>query len=129
MRGFTLIELVVVMAVVAILAAIALPNFQDSVRKSRRSEAKAELQGRQLRMEQWRANRPTFVGHPIVANTTGAHYDFPAPTNVTATTYTLTATAKGSQTADAQAGTNCSTLTISIVANNATPQKTPAACW
>ena len=48
-RGFTLIELMIVLAVVAILAAIAYPSYQDSVRKSRRADAKAVL----LEAAQW----------------------------------------------------------------------------
>ena len=48
-RGFTLIELMITLAVVAILAAIAYPSYQDSVRKSRRADAKSVL----LEAAQW----------------------------------------------------------------------------
>jgi type IV pilus assembly protein PilE len=42
-RGFTLIEVMIVVAIVAILAAIAYPSYVESVRKSRRAEARAQL--------------------------------------------------------------------------------------
>lgn len=49
LSGFTLIELVIVVAIIAILAAIAYPTYQDSVRKSRRADAKSVL----LQAAQW----------------------------------------------------------------------------
>jgi type IV pilus assembly protein PilE len=42
-RGFTLVEVMIVVAIVAILAAIAYPSYVESVRKSRRAEARAQL--------------------------------------------------------------------------------------
>jgi len=49
LKGFTLIELMIVVAVVGVLAAIAIPSYQDYVRRSQRAEARAEV----LRAEGW----------------------------------------------------------------------------
>ena len=42
-RGFTLVELMIVIVIVAILLAVALPSYQNSVQKGRRADAKAAL--------------------------------------------------------------------------------------
>lgn len=59
-RGFTLIELMIVAIVIAVLAAIALPSFMDQVRKSRRSDAITTIARIQQAQERWRANNPTY---------------------------------------------------------------------
>lgn len=58
-KGFTLIELMIVVAVIAILAAIALPSYQEHVRKSRRAQAKADL----VELAQFLERRHTVDNH------------------------------------------------------------------
>ncbi len=60
-RGFTMIEGMVVVAVIGILAAIALPSYLDSVRKSHRTDAFAALSAVQQAQERWRGNRTTYA--------------------------------------------------------------------
>lgn len=58
--GFTLIELMVVVAIVAILATIALPSYQDSVQKTRRSDAQAALFSAATAQEKWYFQRGSY---------------------------------------------------------------------
>lgn len=70
-RGFTLLEVMIAVVVVAILAMIALPAYQDSIRKSRRSEAVTALMAVQQAQERWRANHSRYANHgEITASTT-----------------------------------------------------------
>jgi len=120
-RGFSLIELMIAVAVVGILAAVALPIFNDSIRKSRRAEAFASLSGIQQAQERWRSNNNKYAddtklttaapgGLGLAATTAGGYYaltiDAPlaaAPSPATDSTdhmVTATATAGTSQAAD-----------------------------
>lgn len=58
--GITLVELMVVLAIAAMLTALAWPSFQDSVKKGRRSDAMASLAQVMQAQERWRSNNATY---------------------------------------------------------------------
>ena len=75
--GFTLIELMVAIAIIGILAAIAFPSYQDSVRKSKRAEGKAALLDLQNRLERYFIDRNSYatacIGSGCAAGITRDH--------------------------------------------------------
>jgi type IV pilus assembly protein PilE len=62
-HGFTLMELLVVMALAASLAAVATPSYLDHVQQARRAEALAALTQTSLALEQWRSTHATFTAN------------------------------------------------------------------
>lgn len=95
MRGFTLLELMIVVAVVAILASIAVPAYQDSVRKGRRGQAKADLMEAAQLMERFRTVNNTYEGFVLPFTTSPkdgtARYTL-AVSDASAVAYELSAT-------------------------------------
>jgi type IV pilus assembly protein PilE len=88
-HGFTLMELLIVVAVIGILAAIAYPAYTDYITRSKIAEATSGLSDGRIKMEQWFQDNRTYAGGPVPAAT--SNFSF-ARSNDTATTYTLTAT-------------------------------------
>ena len=140
--GFTLIELMVTVAIVGVLVAIAVPTYLDKVRKSRRTQAKTallDLAGREERFystSNTYSSTPSDLGYGVGAaafpmNVGDNYYSVnvrftayvPGPPSVAAT-YTITATAINDQLKDPQ----CQTFTLT-----STGQQTSApnltACW
>ena len=64
-RGFTLIEVMITVAVIAILAAVALPNYIDYITRSKLVEAKTNLSDMRTRMEQYFLDNRTYPGECI----------------------------------------------------------------
>lgn len=131
--GFTLIELMIVVAIIGILAAIAYPAYQQYVLRANRGEAQAILSETAQLMERrfttcgtYSINAtcaavaaPTSAVQPVGA--TGGAVRYNISIGPTATTYTLTAAPTGGQTSD-----TCGTLTLTN-----TGGQTPATvgCW
>lgn len=103
-RGFTLIEIVIVMAIVAILSAIAIPQYFQYIARGHRSEARATLTHAAQWMERWRTERGSYqnpqnlpnppqlpVGLQTSPASGAAVYNITVATPTPAT-YTLTAT-------------------------------------
>lgn len=141
-KGFTLVELVITMAIIGILAAIAYPGYSAYVVRARRSDAQAALLDLASRMERYYSQRNTYATATIG---TGAATDLTTSTQSsegwytlsipvkTASTYTLQASPNGSQ---AKADTTCQSLTLTNlgvkgIANGTggTPSGPVTRCW
>lgn len=118
-KGFTLIELMIVVVVLGVLAAIALPAYQGYVERARRADAKTSLLELQMAMEKWRANNPSYTTDMTDLGYAGAadqpskegYYTLDIPSAASAAGYTLTAEIDNTT---AQAGDGCGTFTITL---------------
>lgn len=134
--GFTLIELMIVVAVVAILASIALPAYNDSIRKGRRGQAKADLVELAQTLERhytvhgrYDADRDgTAYALPFTSSpkTGTAFYTLAANPARTATTFTLTAVPVAGT---GQASDTCGTLSINQAGTKSATGGTPQVCF
>lgn len=122
--GFTLLELMIALAVIAVLSAIAYPLYTSHVQKSHRTAAQSSLMELAARQASWRS-RHTSYGDltdllgitPAIPNPSNSYYSF----SVTAatSTFSLTAVPQGAQVSD-----SCGTLTMTQSLSGS-----PSNCW
>jgi len=120
-RGFSLLELMVVVAIVGIIAAFAYPSYMEQIRKTRRADCSGALAGMGNAMERFFTVNSTYLGAAAGGANTGAPAIFSTtcPTDggtptynltiqaATGSTYTLQAAPTGPQTGD-----KCGTMTL-----------------
>ena len=135
--GFTLIELMIVVAVVAILARMAYPSYADYVVRGKLSEAVAQLSAMRIKLEQYFQDNRTYVG----ACTSSSAAPLPGATEAKYFTYTcslnsstFTVTATGKQTQGMSDGVNSFVYTIDQSGNRVTTSTkwgscANTACW
>lgn len=122
-QGFTLIELLIVLIVITILAAVAYPSYQESVRKTRRTDAKATLETYAVQQERYFTANNTYTnniadlggtssqeGHYTMSLFIDCNGDSTADTGGTYYCFRLTATATGKQDGD-----RCATFVLNNI--------------
>jgi len=125
--GFSLIELLISIAIVGILAAICYPSYQQHILRSYRSQAITQLFQLANAQQQYLADYGNYAAdlQSLGLNETGARYRFELTLTDGQQGYLLTAQAQGSQRAD----TDCQLFTLNHVGQRNTGQPQSLHCW
>jgi type IV pilus assembly protein PilE len=98
--GFTLLEVMITVAIIGILAAIAIPAYNDYVLRGQLSEAYAQLAAQRVRMEQYYQDMRTYTGAEAPGTVAtcpgpGQHFTYACAVDAGGQGYTITATGRG----------------------------------
>lgn len=124
--GFTLIELMIVVAIVAILAAIAYPSYQEHVRKTRRAQARTDMMSTVQMLERTYSARNSYASftNAMITSTQPMFYTITFASAPTATEFTLQAVPQGGQVND-----KCGTLTLNQAGTRTVSGSDVGDCW
>lgn len=136
-KGFTLIEVMIVVVIIGILAAVAIPNYSEYVTRSRVPEAISGLSDMRVRMEQYFQDNRVYPEGCVATTTvplpqrniylaTATNFTF-ACSNLAATTYTVTATGSGPMAGFAYTVNQSNTRTSTMTSPSTWTGNT--ACW
>lgn len=95
-RGFTLIELMIVVAIIGILSSVALPAYNDYVRRGKVQEATTTLAANRVRLEQYFQDNRTYVGATLSTGGT-KYFTYAFTSGPSAAAYTIAATGVSTQ--------------------------------
>lgn len=116
--GFTLIEVMIVVAIIGLLAAIALPSYLEQVRKSHRTDAQTAMLELAQRLERCFTMENAYDASPCPSSQDTVRYEITAAVP-TPTSFIITAVPQGVQAAD-----SCGDLEINHLGT-----RKPANCW
>ena len=124
-RGFTLIELMIVVAVIGLLASVAYPIYSNAIAKGDREDAISALLKQQGTMEEYYLNNDTYNGAPLfnpAGKSQRGKYDI---TIASADAYSYTITATRNDGGDA----NCKTMSINNLGQKTSSPSAADECW
>lgn len=123
-RGFTLIELMMVIAILAIIMAVAIPAYNSQVEKTRRADATASLLNTAQQLERCFTRNNTYAGCLDSEEFDSPDGFYGIDVDADATSYDLTATAQG-----VQADDDCSPFTLDHLGNRGDDGDDSDRCW